>query len=206
MTSMPTRTTTESRTDLDPAEAAALLIAVQRGRDGALDDLVRLCEPFVRRCAQRYAWRRADADDIVQEVWVRVMLKADQIRDPRTLIAWLQIVTRRVAARLGHREARQVPTELCDRRSSEGSVEDDALRRHDQDEAARVVNHALDRLPEHDRTLLLLLHRDDRPGYDDISRTVRRPIGSLGPSRRRLLDRLGKDVQIARLRALPAAS
>ena len=109
MTSIPTMTTTESRTDLDPAEAAALLIAVQRGDDEALDDLVRLCEPFVRRCAQRYAWRRADADDIVQEVWVRIMLKADQIRDPRTLIAWLQIVTRRVAARLGHREARQVP-------------------------------------------------------------------------------------------------
>jgi hypothetical protein len=91
-------TSTHARNDIDPARAAALLVAVQRGRDGALHDLVRLCEPLARRHAQRSAGRRNDVDDVVQDVCVRLRLKADQIRDSRTLIAWLNVVTRRFAA------------------------------------------------------------------------------------------------------------
>ena len=192
--------------DIDPAGAAALLVAVQRGREGALDDLVRLCEPLVRRQAQRYAWRRNDVDDVVQEVWVRLLLKADQIRDPKTLIAWLTVVTRRSAVQMGHREARLVPTPISEHGPCLSSTEDEALGRHDRAEATSGVRKALERLHDDDRRLLLLLHRDDRPGYEDISREVGRPVGSLGPSRRRLLNRLRKDGHIARLRALPAAS
>jgi RNA polymerase sigma factor (sigma-70 family) len=191
---------------IDPAHAAALLVAVQRGRDGAFGELVRMCEPLVRRHAQRYAWRRNDVDDVVQEVWVRLLLKADQIREPRTLIAWLHVVTRRAASQLGHREARLLPAAISDDHPSVSSTEDDALGRLDRDQVTRGVRQALDRLEAHDRRLLLLLHREDRPGYGEISAQVRRPVGSLGPSRRRLLDRLRNDRHISRLRTLPAAS
>jgi RNA polymerase sigma factor (sigma-70 family) len=196
----------EPSNDIDPASAAALLVAVQRGRAGAIDDLVRLCEPLVRRQALRHAWRREDVDDVVQEVWMRLLLKADQIRDPQTLIAWLSIVTRRSAAQLGHREARLVPTAISENSPCSSCTEDDALGHHGRDEVTRGVRMALERLEEQDRRLLLLLHRDDRPGYEDISREVRRPVGSLGPSRRRLLKRLRNDRHIARLQALPLAS
>ena len=95
---------------IDPDRAAALLTAVQRGDDGAFQDLVRLCEPMVRRQASRYAWRREAVDDVVQEVWLSLLVHADQIREPRSLFAWLGVVTRRSAMDLGHREARLVPS------------------------------------------------------------------------------------------------
>ena len=161
-----------------------------------------LCEPLVRRHATRYAWRRNDVDDLVQEVWLRLFLKADQIREPRTLIAWLGVVTRRAARQLGHREARMVPTHLSDDQPSASSTEDEALARHGRDEITREVRCALDGLRDHEQRLLLLLHRSDRPGYEEISREVQRPVGSLGPSRRRLLERLGNDVHVSRLREL----
>ncbi len=183
-----------------------MLVALQRGRVEALDDLIRLCEPMVRRHAERHAWRRADVDDIVQEVWVRLMLKCGQIRDPMTLIAWLRIVTQRLAAQLGHRDARMEPTPLPHDRPCTSNTEADALARHRRDEAVRGVRIALRRLRARDQELLLLLHRDDRPGYDEISRAVGRPVGSLGPSRRRLLERLRRDAHVARLADLPAAS
>ena len=62
--------TVVASTHLDAERAAALLIDVQHGRRGVFDELVRLCEPFVRCQATMSAWRRDDVDDVVQEVWI----------------------------------------------------------------------------------------------------------------------------------------
>src|SRR5262245_52091460 len=99
---------------IDPAHAGALLVAVQRGRQGALDELIRLCRPVVRMHARRFAWQTSDVDDITQEVWLRVVQKAHQIRDPRALLAWLRVVTYRVANQLGHAGRRLVPAPELD--------------------------------------------------------------------------------------------
>lgn len=192
--------------DVDHHRAGELLVAVRLGSDGAFDELVQLCDPLVRRCARRHSWRRDDVDDIAQEVWYRFIRTKDSIDEPRALIAWLHVVTRRIASELGHRGGRQLPTPLADDRPSSSSTEDEAIAHHVRDETIAGVRGALGRLDEDQRRLLLLLHRDDRPDYGDIGREVGRPVGSLGPTRRRLLDRLGHDARIARLRGLPPAS
>ena len=188
---------TPSHPMIDPNCAAALLVAVQRGREGALDDLIRACTPVVRSHAQRFAWRRDDVEDITQEVWMRVMLKAGQIRNPLALLAWLRVVTQRVANELGHHGNRLVPTSNLEEEPAPNVVEDDVVNLHYRDEGVRRVRQAVAALRPQDRHLLLLLHRDDRPGYSEISREVRRPVGSLGPSRRRLLARLRQDRHLA---------
>ncbi len=190
---------------IDPSTAAALLVAVQRGRDGALDDLIRACTPVVRAHAQRWAWRGNDVEDIMQEVWMRVMLKADQIRNPLALLAWLRVVTQRVANELGHNGNRLVPTSTLEDEPAPFLVEEDVVELHHRDDGVRRVREAVASLRQQDQRLLLLLHRDDRPGYADISREVGRPVGSLGPSRRRLLARLRQDRHLAELAELPAA-
>ena len=185
---------------VDPARAAAILDAHRLGRDGALEELIRVCEPFVRQQAQRFAWTRNEVDDIAQEVWLKLMLKADQIEDTQTLLAWLQVVTRRMASLLGHRSARCVPTALDDADvPTEASTEDVALATVENDQRHSIVTAALGRLDGPEQHLLLLLHADSRPGYEGISRRVNRPIGSLGPTRQRLLRRLRRDHEICRL-------
>jgi RNA polymerase sigma factor (sigma-70 family) len=191
-------------TDIDPVRAAELLTAARNGCRPSLQRLVVLCEPHVRRQARRHAWRRDHVDDIVQDVWVQLIANADQIRDPRTVIAWLSTVTRHVALRIGGRASRSVAQDIDDAGTGV-SAEDDALARWRQEEVEGRVRQALDRLDEADRTLLELLHRDDRPGYADIGRQVNRPVGSLGPTRQRLLQRLRSDHDIGRLRSLVAA-
>lgn len=190
--------------DIDPTRAADLLIAARDGCQHSLQRLVVLCEPHVRRQAQRHAWRRDHVDDIVQDVWVQLIANAGQIRDPQTLIAWLSTVTRHVALRVGGRASRSVAKNIEDAGTGV-SAEDDALARWRQEEVEDGVRQALDRLDGSDRTLLELLHRDDRPGYADIGQRVNRPVGSLGPTRQRLLQRLRSDQDISRLRSLVAA-
>jgi RNA polymerase sigma factor (sigma-70 family) len=193
---MPTST---PATDVDPAHTAALLLLARTGCSTSMRELIATCEPFVRRRAAREAWRRDHVDDVVQDVWVQFLSHADGIRDPATLLAWLGTVTRRAAARVGHRERRLVPTDAPDIGVGAPSAEADALDACHRDQVTDGVREALDRLDESDRRLLLLLHHDDRPGYRDIGREVGRPVGSLGPTRQRLLRRLGRDEDIARL-------
>ena len=192
--------TAVASTHLDAERAAALLTDVQHGRRGAFDELVRLCEPFVRCQATMCAWRRDDVDDVVQEVWIRLFVHARTIRDPATLVAWLRTVVRRLSTRLGYRGSRLVPSVMSDALAAPCDTEDAALGSHSRDAEVRGVNAALARFSDADRTLVLLLHRDGRPNYNGIGAAVGRPVGSLGPTRRRLLDRLGRDAQLNRLR------
>jgi RNA polymerase sigma factor (sigma-70 family) len=195
-----------SATDIDPVRAADLLVAAREGCGESLRALVVLCEPHVRRQARRHAWRRDQVDDVVQDVWVQLLAHAGQIRDPQTLIAWLSTVTRHVALRVGGRDARSVAQDIEDTAHGADSAEEDAIAQWRRDEVAGGINKALDRLDGADRTLLLLLHRDERPGYAAIGRQVNRPVGSLGPSRQRLLHRLRADRDIARLQSLVKAA
>jgi DNA-directed RNA polymerase specialized sigma24 family protein len=49
-----------------------------------------------------------------------------------------------------------------------------------------------------DRRLVLLLSKDDRPDYRTISALVDRPVGSIGPTRQRALERLRRRPELAR--------
>jgi RNA polymerase sigma factor (sigma-70 family) len=183
----------------ESAHLAALLRSAHAGRPGAWDELARACRPLVERQARKHAWSNSDAEDIAQEVWLRLMRHGDRIRDPNTLVGWLAVVSRRLAAEVGHRNARSVPTEFADEEVGVTSTEDDALVRHDRRMVCHGVRRALSRLNETDRELVLLLHEDGAPNYRAISRRVSRPVGSLGPTRRRLLDRLGRDPAVRQL-------
>lgn len=200
------RGSTSGPTDLDPTYVAVLLVAARAGCSASMRELVVTCQPFVRRRAAREAWRREQVEDVVQDVWLQFLSHADDIRDPATLLAWLSTVTRRAAARVGHRERRLVPTEAPEIGAGAGSAEDDALDVCGRDEVTDGVNEALDRLDPDERRLLMLLHHDHRPGYRDIGREVGRPVGSLGPTRQRLLRRLRQDHDIARLESFVRAA
>jgi RNA polymerase sigma factor (sigma-70 family) len=179
---------------------AALLVAARAGEPRAFDRLIAACRPVVQRQARQHAWTASDVDDVIQEVWVRLVEHGGSIREPRALLAWLMMVTRRVAADLGRRGSRLVPAEADEDRPGPGSAEDHALRSFERHEISDGVRAALARLDVEDRRLLLLLDGDESLSYRDVSDLVQRPVGSLGPTRQRLLRRLRVDPAVRRLR------
>jgi RNA polymerase sigma factor (sigma-70 family) len=186
------------RPDVD--ELALLLIDARHDRPGAAERLIRTCRPIVERQARRTAWRPGDVDDIVQEVCIRLFEHADDIREPRALLGWLTMVTTRAASQIGRRGARFVPTDVDDSQPSPVSTEEQAMRTHERREVTDCVRAALLRLDAADRRMLLLLESDEALSYREVSREVRRPVGSLGPTRQRLLRRLRVDPAVRRLR------
>jgi hypothetical protein len=110
------------------------------------------------------------------------------------------MVTSRVATDLGRRGSRLVPTAVDDDVPTPGSTEEHALGAFDRSEICAGVRAALVRLDAADRRLLLLLAGPETLANGDASDRVQRPIGSLGPTRQRLLRRLRLDPAVQRLR------
>jgi RNA polymerase sigma factor (sigma-70 family) len=184
---------TDSAHHVDIAVAAGLVRSAQAGDSAALNELIRLCSPLVRSRALQVVGSRGDPDDVAQEVFERLVRNLHTVREPERVIAWLIVVTRRTAIEMSRKTAGSVPqADLGEIAADIDSPEDEALYRCGRTKARDSVRLALAQLDDDDRRLIELLHRDDRPQYAVVSEIVGRPVGSLGPTRARVLHRLGR--------------
>jgi len=170
----------------------------RNGDVGAWRELTKMFTPLVERLARQVCRSSADVDDVVQEVWLLLLRNLDKIRSPACLPGWLQRVAKNAALRHIRAQRAQPYADLPE----ECVVgEDEAGLRLSLCASQQGVQHALRRLTEADRRLLALLMAEDRPDYAKISRDLDRPIGSIGPTRQRLLRQLSHDPAIVRLAA-----
>jgi RNA polymerase sigma factor (sigma-70 family) len=182
----------------EPAELIRLVGEASQGDRRAFGELVDAYRPLVTQVARRYVSRAADADDVVQEVWIKLWQHIGAIERPEALPGWLRRVTTNAAFRLQARSARLVVGDVGDLPAAE-ATEDLGLHRTVLVEVREVVDVALGRLKASDRRLVELLMVEDRPDYRAVSRQISRPVGSIGPTRQRIIERLRRDPDINRL-------
>ena len=163
----------------------------QRWRDGdpgALDDLVRLLSPMLWQVVRASGLDRTTAEDVVQTTWLALVRSADGITEPRAVAGWLCTSARREAwrvARAGAPAARgrgRIARRLPDEPAPEGQVVLD-------DDNARLWA-CLGRLTERCQRLLRIVAAEPRPDYSAIATELDMPVGSIGPTRGRCLDKL----------------
>lgn len=65
----------------------------------SLDAVYRRYAPYVGRIALRLLGRRAEVDDVIQDVFVDAIKGLRALRDPQAVRGWLAAVTTRVASR-----------------------------------------------------------------------------------------------------------
>jgi RNA polymerase sigma factor (sigma-70 family) len=189
-------------TNATPQEVATL---VRRHFDGdakALAELTQIFQSLVKAAARRVLRCSSDVDDAVQDTWLNFVRFGDRIADPSRVGAWLWIVALNSARRIQRRDSRCVVADnvvdLADARADEVPDPDHALQRC---ERAAAVHRAASEMREADRRVLSLMM--DERGYDyrQISSISGRPIGSLGPTRDRIIRKLRTNADVADLMA-----
>jgi len=176
---------------------------VARAKDGdrqAWDALVERYAPLIWSICRRHRLGRADADDVGQSVWLRLVDQLDRVRDPAALPGWLATTARRECLRVlcatqGPRAtlyARDVES-LPDERAG---VADQGLLTAERHAALRE---AFGQLPPNGQQLMALLIADPPLPYADISAQLGIPVGSIGPNRSRYLDKMRRHPAIAAL-------
>lgn len=167
-------------------------VAFGRWRDGdkqGLDDLVRLMSPVLWHVVRATGLDRQAAEDVVQTTWLSLVRSADAVQDPQAVGRWLCTAARREAWRFARSAGRVRTTEdevLDARLPQQPSPEHEVVL---GDEQARLWK-ALSRLSERCQRLLRIVAMEPRPDYASISADLQMPVGSIGPTRGRCLDKL----------------
>lgn len=132
-------------------ESELLVVRWQRGDRAAFEGLVKLWERSLFYYLRRLVSSEADAWELLQETWLKVLKSLASLRDPHAFPAFLYRTARNAAiARLRRPEFFQLTSEaqqICDDRGEDPIV---GL------EDAERVHHALDQLPLLQREALTL--------------------------------------------------
>jgi RNA polymerase sigma factor (sigma-70 family) len=164
-----------------------LLTLAGNGDQKAWDTLVDRFGQMVWSVARGFRLDDASAKDVSQTVWLKLIENIDSINDPERLPGWLATTSRREALRVSRAHERDVPSEF------EYDVEDPSPSLEEvliDDENHRFVVQAFKTLDEVCQQLLRLMIIEPVLSYEEISEVTGRPIGSLGPTRARCLDKL----------------
>jgi len=173
----------------------ALVRAAAAGDAGAWDDLIDRFAGLIWAIARSHGLSVSDADDVTQTTWLRLSEHLGRIRDPDRVGAWLAVTARNEALRQVRRARRDVPFDpMVDMRRPVGSTEVDcSLLTAERDQA---LWRAFKSLPANCRVLLLMLNSDPAFSYEEVSASLEIPVGSIGPTRGRCLDRLRNDSEL----------
>jgi RNA polymerase sigma factor (sigma-70 family) len=167
---------------------ATLLARAAQGDQSAWDELVNEHTRLLWSVARSFRLDAADANDVVQTTWLRLVEHLDRIEDPTRLVGWLVTTARREAMRVLRRSGRERPVveDTVLDRPDEGPPVDTALLTNERD---RALWQAFERLNDKCRQLLQIAVNEPK-AYDEISAALGMPIGSIGPTRRRCLTQL----------------
>lgn len=171
-------------------DVAGLVKAAAVGDRSAWNALVDRFSPSVWAIARGHRLGQADAADVCQTTWLRLVEHLDRVEQPERVGAWLATTARREALRVIRLSSRQVPTgeemDALPDTSPPTPDRDDVASKHTE----RVLDGLISQLPLRSRLLLRLLLADTPMSYKDISEALDMPIGSIGPTRARALDQL----------------
>ena len=188
--------------DKPRCDAQVVVELVTRARDGdrqAWDALVDRYAPLIWAICRRYRLDRADAEDVGQIVWLRLLDQLEKIRDRAALAGWLATTAQRecirvLRTRLPHPvgympDAGDVPDDQS------GTAERELLAA----ERDAALREALARLPASCQRLIALLCADPPVPRAEISTRLGIAVGSIGPYRGRCLEKLRCDPAITAL-------
>lgn len=190
---------TTSRPRLAGNDVARLVTRAADGEHGAWNALVDEFGAVVWATARAHRLNGADAADVFQTTWLRLVENIGSIRDPSSVGAWLATTARRQSLAVIRGAARVVP--LGDDLPDLPSDAPDAAERLVSRQNADAVRAALARLDPRDRRLLRMLAAEPAPSYEEISAALGMPVGSIGPTRARALTRLRREAARAGLTA-----
>jgi RNA polymerase sigma factor (sigma-70 family) len=174
---------------MDRAAVETLVRTAAAGDQTAFDELVGRFSGLVWSVIRAHRLPEVDAQDVFQTTWLRLVEHLDRLREPRAVGGWLATTARHEALRLLRQADRVRPTseDQLDRPDAVTPDLDATLLRSEQD--ARLWQAFLG-LSERCQALLRVLMADPPPSYEEVSRALDLPVGSIGPTRGRCLTRL----------------
>lgn len=181
----------ESR-DLDQRHVSVgdLVRTAGAGDFDAWNELVNRFAGMVWAVARRHRLGAADAADVSQTTWLRLVEQLNRIEHPDRVGGWLATTARRESLRVLRLADRQVSAShdnFLDLTIADDDSPEDVVTTQERD---RELWQLFSQLPSRCQMILQLLGGDEPLSYADLAAALEMPVGSLGPTRARCLDHL----------------
>jgi RNA polymerase sigma-70 factor (ECF subfamily) len=153
-----------------------LVREVLEGRIGRFEVLVHRYQRLVATAALRMGVPRQEVEDVTNEVFYKVYRSLKRYEPKHAMSTWLYRITVNAALdrkRSLRHESRM--SDLPDDIRDEAPAPDDLAQRSDR---ARLLHRALERIPEHYRSPLMLMHVEGLP-VEEVSRILHLPEGTV---------------------------
>lgn len=177
----------ESQLDHD----LALMRRVASSNQQAAEELYDRFAPLVYRLAFQAMPTRADAEDAVQEIFVRLWRTADRY-DPKraALVTWVMLISRRhLVDRLRRTRARVKATALDEKQAESIGASQTQSEGMERDERFQELMGRVNKLPELQRTVVLRAYLGGQT-LRQIGEELNTPLGTIKSALSRALVRL----------------
>ena len=178
-----------------PVDVAELVRSASEGDQAAWNTIVDRFNGLLWAIVRAHRLNPSDGAEVAQTTWLRLVENLDRIREPERVGAWLATTTRHECLKFIRRNAREVVTsDVASAEVSSGSSVDRSLLSDERDLALWKAFSALD---ERCQMLLRILMADIPPSYMEVSAALQMPVGAIGPTRQRCLERLRREPSLA---------
>ena len=171
-----------------------LLTRCRRGDSESWSRLVERLQSLVYSIPRRYGLGPDDAADVFQTTFQALYRNLDRIESAQALPKWLSVTAareslkvKRIQSRTTLAEDHGIPLEEIVARE-DSTAESDAVAA----ESAMLAREAIGALDDRCRDLLTALYLGSDAPYAEISTKLGLPVGAIGPTRARCLDKLRK--------------
>jgi RNA polymerase sigma factor (sigma-70 family) len=185
----------EEYRQMDAETLGTLVQAAEHGDEDAWEAVVERFSGLVWAIARSYGLSQADAADVSQTTWLRLVENLPRLRDPTRVGAWLATTARRECLRR-QRVAREAPAEddtaFLQLESGDPSPESLVLT----SERHAMVWQAFGQISPRCRELLrVLVLAQPALSYQQVADALGLQVGSVGPTRLRCLALLQKKLE-----------
>ena len=175
-----------------PDVPADVVAAAQAGDEGAFGQIVAHYQRAVFAIAWRMTHDAAQAEDLAQEVFLRVWRKLDSFRPSEPLKPWLLRLATNACINALKRRRLPMAAARADEDAAPFDPPDDAPQADEivaRRELAERLEAAIAELPEDYRLVVTLRHVEDL-SYEEIAAILRAPLGTVKVRLHRARERL----------------
>lgn len=183
----------------EQGDLSRLLSRCRKGDARAWGEMVDRFQAFVYSIPKRMGLGEEDAADVFQATFIALHRSLDRLESAAALPKWLAVTASREAIRVNRLKQRAPISENqgADERTLDEIVADEDRNAEEiavSSCEAHLIRVAIARLNDRCAKLLKALYLDNDPAYQEISDRLRIPMGAIGPTRARCLDKLRREL------------
>ncbi|MBU0518529.1 sigma-70 family RNA polymerase sigma factor [bacterium] len=171
-----------------------LLSRLKKGEDTAFNELVKTYQQQIYQLAKRILGTHHEAEDLTQEVFIKVHHKIREFRGDASLFTWIYRIAVNLALNAQRKRRFKQLVSLDVIGFSIASKRAAPDQETERNETLRLVRAAIDKLPEKQKIVFTLRHDQGLP-HTEIAKIMNREEGTVRANYHQALRKLRKAVK-----------